>query len=105
MLGRRGRGVDEQLTLGQGGTFHGEVIPDDETGEWRTLGSADDLVEFYDPTDVFGDLADALAEAFPAVAPEGERPPPAAEAEAGAEGAAAGEPSEAEGDTEDEPSA
>ena len=31
---------------------------------------ADELVEFYDPTDVFGDLADALAEAFPAVAPE-----------------------------------
>ncbi len=65
---------DERLTLGQGGTFHGEVIPDDETGEWRALGSADDLVEFYDPTDVFGDLADALAEAFPGIAPvvEGE---------------------------------
>jgi hypothetical protein len=65
---------DEKLTLGHGGTFHGEVIPDDETGEWRTLGSADDLVEFYDPTDVFGDLADALAEAFPGIAPapEGE---------------------------------
>ena len=31
---------------------------------------ADDIVEFYDPTDVFGDLAEALAEAFPAVAPE-----------------------------------
>ncbi len=31
---------------------------------------ADELVEFYDPTDVFGDLADALAEAFPSVAPE-----------------------------------
>ena len=38
--------------------------------EWRTLSGADELVEFYDPTDVFGDLADALAEAFPAVAPE-----------------------------------
>jgi hypothetical protein len=63
---------DERLTLGHGGTFHGEVIPDDETGEWRTLGSADDLVEFYDPTDVFGDLADALAEAFPGIAPEPE---------------------------------
>ena len=25
----------------------------------------EDIVEFYDPTDVFGDLADALAEAFP----------------------------------------
>ena len=29
-----------------------------------------ELVEFYDPTDVFGDLADALAEAYPAVAPD-----------------------------------
>jgi hypothetical protein len=27
-------------------------------------------VEFYDPTDVFGDLADALAEAFPSIAPD-----------------------------------
>ena len=61
---------DERLTLAHNGTFHGEVIPDDETGEWRPLGSADDLVEFYDPTDVFGDLADALAEAFPGIAPE-----------------------------------
>ena len=75
---------DERLTLGHGGTFHGEVIPDDETGEWRTLGSADDLVEFYDPTDVFGDLADALAEAFPGIAPAAEDE---AEGEAGAEGA------------------
>src|SRR6478609_8081930 len=47
-----------------------EVIPEDSEDEWRTLGGADELVEFYDPTDVFGDLADALAEAFPAVAPE-----------------------------------
>jgi hypothetical protein len=72
---------DERLTLGHGGTFHGEVIPDDETGEWRTLGSADDLVEFYDPTDVFGDLADALAEAFPGIAPEPEGEEAAADAE------------------------
>jgi hypothetical protein len=27
-------------------------------------------VEYYDPTDVFGDLADALAESYPAIAPE-----------------------------------
>jgi hypothetical protein len=25
------------------------------------------MVEFYDPTDVFGDLAEALAESFPHV--------------------------------------
>jgi hypothetical protein len=63
---------DERLTLGRGGDFRAEVVPDDETGEWRVLGSADDLVEFYDPTDVFGDLADALAEAYPSIAPEAE---------------------------------
>ena len=32
--------------------------------------SADEIVGYYDPTDVFGDLADALAEAYPAIAPE-----------------------------------
>ncbi|MFP5343833.1 MAG: hypothetical protein ACLGIJ_13085 [Candidatus Limnocylindria bacterium] len=61
---------DERLVLTSAGEFRAEVIPEDSDGEWRTLGSADDLVEFYDPTDVFGDLADALAEAFPSVAPE-----------------------------------
>ena len=40
------------------------------TASGATLGGPDELVEFYDPTDVFGDLADALAEAFPAVAPD-----------------------------------
>ncbi|MFI5226842.1 MAG: hypothetical protein ACHQ3P_09215, partial [Candidatus Limnocylindrales bacterium] len=58
---------DERLTLGRGGAFHAEVVPEDSSGEWRQLGGADDLVEFYDPTDVFGDLADALAEAYPAL--------------------------------------
>jgi hypothetical protein len=60
---------DERLSLTSGG-FRAEVIPEDANDEWRTLKGADELVEFYDPTDVFGDLADALAEAFPAVAPE-----------------------------------
>src|ERR1700675_4850097 len=100
---------DERLTLTAAGTFRAEVIPEDSEEQWRTLDGAEELVEFYDPTDVFGDLADALAEAFPAVAPEGERPPAAAEADVAAEGAAAGEAAEAEGDTEgdteDEPSA
>ena len=52
------------------------------------LGSADDLVEFYDPTDVFGDLADALAEAYPAIVAgdEGEADQ-ATEAEADADAA------------------
>jgi hypothetical protein len=80
---------DERLVLGSTGRFRAEVIPEDASGEWRELERADDLVEFYDPTDVFGDLADALAEAFPAIAPEGER-------DEGDEG------DEAEGDEADE---
>ena len=58
---------DERLTLSASGSFSAEVVPDDdaEAGTWRKLGGADAIVEFYDPTDVFGDLADALAEAFP----------------------------------------
>jgi hypothetical protein len=61
---------DERLVLEASGGFRAEVIPEDAEGEWRTLSTAAELVEFYDPTDVFGDLADALAEAFPAAAPE-----------------------------------
>ncbi len=61
---------DERLTLTATGNFRAEVIPEDAAGEWRTLTTADELVEFYDPTDVFGDLADSLAEAYPSVAPE-----------------------------------
>ena len=97
---------DERLTLTAAGTFRAEVIPEDSDDAWRTLEGADELVEFYDPTDVFGDLADALAEAFPAVAPdqaaiEGEEG--AAEA-AKAKGAATAE-GDAESDDEDEPTA
>jgi hypothetical protein len=61
---------DERLTLHAGGGFRAEVVPEDADGEWRALGSPEQLVEYYDPTDIFGDLADALAEAFPSVAPE-----------------------------------
>jgi hypothetical protein len=61
---------DERLVLGATGRFRAEVLPEDTNGEWRELHGADELVEFYDPTDVFGDLADALAEAFPAIAPD-----------------------------------
>jgi hypothetical protein len=61
---------DERLTLTAGDGFRAEVVPEDAEGEWKTLSTPDELVEFYDPTDVFGDLADALAEAWPAVAPE-----------------------------------
>lgn len=61
---------DERLVLAATGDFRAEVVPEDGGGEWRTLSSVDELVEFYDPTDVFGDLADSLAEAYPSVAPE-----------------------------------
>jgi hypothetical protein len=107
---------DERLTLQSFGGFRAEVVPEDSNGEWRTLGTPDELVEFYDPTDVFGDLADALAEAYPAVAPElgeaaaagdldgptGEEPPEPAEGaadttEAGRTGGASTEGGEAEG--------
>lgn len=61
---------DERLVLGANGRFRAEVLPEGGDGKWRQLTSPDDIVEFYDPTDVFGDLADTLAEAFPAIAPE-----------------------------------
>ncbi len=61
---------DERLVLGGNGRFRAEVLPEDGDGEWRKLTGPDDIVEYYDPTDVFGDLADALAEAFPAIAPD-----------------------------------
>jgi hypothetical protein len=92
---------DERLSLTTSG-FKAEVIPEDSEEEWRQLSGSDQLVEFYDPTDVFGDLADALAEAFPAVAPEmpaGSRDGGEGDADDGAEPAAGAD------DAEDEPTA
>ena len=63
---------DERLTLTVAEGFRAEVVPEDAEGSWRTLTTPDELVEFYDPTDVFGDLADALAEAWPAIVPDEE---------------------------------
>ncbi len=93
---------DERLTLTAGGTFRAEVIPEDSEETWRTLDGAEELVEFYDPTDVFGDLADALAEAFPNVAPDLER---AAVGGTGEGAATTNGETAAEADVEDEPSA
>jgi hypothetical protein len=79
---------DERLTLERRGSFKAEVIPEEAAGEWKTLVSAEQLVEFYDPTDVFGDLAEALAEAYPAVAAEDrgeDEPEESDDAEAGTE--------------------
>lgn len=57
--------MDEHLELGSNG-FAGRVIAEGETG-WQDIGRADQIVRFYDPTDIFGDLADAIAEAYPDV--------------------------------------
>ncbi len=65
---------DERLWFRATGTFEAEVLPErdeDDTaeGQWSALKSAEDMVQFYDPTDLFGDLAESLAETYPAVAP------------------------------------
>jgi hypothetical protein len=69
--------ADERLWFRQNGTFEAEVVPQAEDGaetadEWRRLSSPDELVEFYDPTDVFGDFAEALADSFPSVTADDE---------------------------------
>ena len=56
---------DEQLSLGLGG-FRGKVVQEGEEG-WQDISSPDQIVRFYDPTDVFGDLAEAIADAYPSV--------------------------------------
>ena len=66
---------DERLWLRATGAIDGEVVPerdDDDEGEpdWQPLATSDDMVQFYDPTDLFGDLAEAIAESYPQVAPE-----------------------------------
>jgi hypothetical protein len=57
---------DERLMLTAQGSFVAEVVPEDQSGSgrWRKLSGPEDVVEFYDPTDIFGDLADTLAEAY-----------------------------------------
>jgi hypothetical protein len=64
---------DERLWLRATGAFEAEVVPEvDDDGEstWQALTSPDEMVQFYDPTDLFGDLAEALADQYPGVAPE-----------------------------------
>jgi hypothetical protein len=67
---------DERLWYKANGSFEAEVVPADDgeeptdsagDGEWRRLTTPDELVEFYDPTDVFGDFAEALAENYPSI--------------------------------------
>jgi hypothetical protein len=59
---------DEHLSLAVGG-FKGRVIPEGETA-WEDISSPDQIVRYYDPTDVFGDLAEAIADTYPSVSAE-----------------------------------
>jgi hypothetical protein len=56
---------DERLILTRRGSFNGQVLPDDGNRAWQALTHPDDLVRFHDPTDLFGDVAEALANLFP----------------------------------------
>ncbi len=64
---------DERLWFKANGAFEAEVVPEyDEDGEpqWQALSTPAEMVQYYDPTDLFGDLAEAIAEEYPGVAPE-----------------------------------
>ena len=66
---------DERLWFKSGGAFEAEVLPerdedDEDEGTWVGLASPEEMVQFYDPTDLFGDLAETLAEQFPGIAPD-----------------------------------
>jgi hypothetical protein len=69
---------DERLWFRASGSFEAEVLPeadeeDEEeaatAGQWQQLDSPEEMVQFYDPTDLFGDLAETLADSFPGIAP------------------------------------
>lgn len=65
---------DERLWFRANGSFEAEVVPEREGPEaearWVPLRSPEEMVQFYDPTDLFGDLAESLAEQYPEAAPE-----------------------------------
>jgi hypothetical protein len=70
---------DERLWFRASGSFEAEVLPEAEdedeeaaatAGQWQQLDSPEEMVQFYDPTDLFGDLAETLADAFPGIAPD-----------------------------------
>lgn len=58
---------DERLLLRADGVLAGEVL-DDDTGVWLAVETAEEVVRYYDPTDIFLDLADALVERYPDLA-------------------------------------
>lgn len=66
---------DERVWFKAQGSFEAEVIPEPEgddvaDGQWKPLQSPEDLVQYYDPTDLFGNLAETLAEHFPNIDPD-----------------------------------
>ena len=77
---------DERLVLATGARLRASVLSE-ESGSWEALEEPAQLVEYYDPTDVFSDLADAIAEAWPNVAPASE----GGEAEGAADGSGSGD--------------
>jgi hypothetical protein len=102
---------DEHLSLEVGG-FRGRVIPEGDES-WQDISSPDQIVRFYDPTDVFGDLAEAIVDSYPPVSADAGAASEDAEgaAEAGSdEDDAAGDEDgadtdEDEGDTDEDDSA
>ncbi len=66
---------DERLWFKSNGSFQADVLPerdedDADAGQWLNLKSPEEMVQYYDPTDLFGDLAETIAEQFPEVAPD-----------------------------------
>jgi hypothetical protein len=95
---------DEHLVLGVGG-FRGRVVPESEGG-WADISTPDAIVRYYDPTDVFGDLAEAIADAYPSVAEvdegEDDELDGAGTAEAGSPGATGSEAADDDEDADDD---
>lgn len=83
---------DERLWFKADGAFEAEVVPerdedadgevDENADRWQALGTPEELVMFYDPTDLFGDLAEALADAYPGIGPGDDELPEGGAAEA-----------------------
>ena len=81
--------ADEQLVLGADGRFEGRVLVDDDGGShWEAIGRPLDVIDHYDPVDLFADLSDAIHEQFE----EGEEAPDDTAQRDAAERVVAGEP-------------
>jgi hypothetical protein len=63
--------ADERLALQRDGRFLAEVVPEEDESSWRTLRTSDDIIEYYNPEELFEALAQKLDSAYPAVADEG----------------------------------